>query len=445
MVTPRAAVDDVEVQRRRVVGEREQRVGLAVRWRGVEKIGEGHDRKHSAQAVGTRRHRRRLEVPGDLEQAGRILRVQLDPLTVVIDERELRHRRNLPGRRAETTGSVAAMRAVVFPGDGTVEVADRPTPTPGAGEVLVRVHGAGLNRADLVQQAGFYPAPPGSPPDIPGMEFSGEVAALGTGVTAHSVGDRVFGIVGGGAQAEALVVHETNCARVPDHLDLLAAGGIPEVFITAHDAMRTRAGLQPGEHVLVHAVGSGVGTAVVQLAKALGCTVTGTARTETKLDQARALGLDHGVLATSPLDPTALAQTIVDRGGEANVTIELVGGDYVHVDLAAAAYQGRIVIVGTLAGGQVELPLFTLMIKRLALHGTTLRGRSIEQKGAAVQAFVDEVGPLLADGRVQPVVDQILPLEEAAAAYALLASDATFGKVILRAVSARTTTGSCRS
>ncbi len=175
------------------------------------------------------------------------------------------------------------MRAAVFPGDGTVIVTDRPDPEPGDGQVLVRVHGAGLNRADLSQKAGFYPAPPGVPADIPGMEFSGEVSGLGPGVSTLAVGDRVFGILGGGAQAELLVAHETNCARVPDHLELVHAGGIPEVFVTAHDALCTRAGLQSGEHVLVHTVGSGVGTAVVQLAKALGCTVTGTARTETKL------------------------------------------------------------------------------------------------------------------------------------------------------------------
>jgi NADPH2:quinone reductase len=325
------------------------------------------------------------------------------------------------------------MRAVVFPGDGTITIEERPEPVPGPGEVLVRVAGAGLNRADLAQKAGFYPAPPGVPADIAGMEFSGEVAALGPETSTLTVGDRVFGIVGGGAQAEALVVHESNCARVPAHLDLVEAGGIPEVFITAHDAMRTRAGLQPGEHVLVHAVGSGVGTAVVQLAKALGCTVTGTARTETKLERARELGLDHGVLAPSPLDPFALALEIVAAGGEPDVTVELVGGDYVQVDLAAAAVQGRIVVVGTLAGGQVELPLFSLMVKRLALHGTVLRGRSIAQKGEAVAAFVDEVLPLLDDRRVQPVVEKILPLEAAVAAYDLLAGDSTFGKVILQA------------
>ncbi len=323
------------------------------------------------------------------------------------------------------------MRAVVFPGDGVIEVEERPEPTPGPGEVLVSVRGAGLNRADLAQQAGFYPAPPGAPADIPGMEFSGEVAALGPGANRFATGDRVYGIVGGGAQAEALVVHESNCARVPEHLDIVDAGGIPEVFITAHDAMRTRAGLQPGDHVLVHAVGSGVGTAVVQLARALGCTVTGTARTEAKIVRAGELGLDHGVVAPSPLDPAALATAIVAAGGEADVIVELVGGPYVQVDLAVAAPQGRIVIVGTLAGGHVELPLFSLMSKRLAMHGTTLRGRSIAQKAEAVAAFVAEVGPLLDDRRIHPVIERVLPLEDAVAAYDLLASDSTFGKVIL--------------
>ncbi len=326
------------------------------------------------------------------------------------------------------------MRAVVFPGDGAIEVVERPTPEPGPGQVLVRVHGAGLNRADLMQRVGLYPAPPGVPADIPGMEFSGEVAALGEGVRTLAAGDRVFGIVGGGAQAEALVVHESNCARVPEHVDLVEAGGIPEVFITAHDALRTRGGLQPGQHVLVHAVGSGVGTAVVQLAKAVGCTVTGTARTETKLDQARALGLDHGVLAPTPLDPGALAEAIVAAGGAVDVTIELVGGGYVLADISAAAKQGRIVIVGTLAGAVVDIPLFLLMAKRLAVHGTVLRARTIEEKAAAVATFVDEVGPLIDDGRVRPIVDRILPLDDALEAYDLLTSDATFGKVILRAI-----------
>jgi putative PIG3 family NAD(P)H quinone oxidoreductase len=326
------------------------------------------------------------------------------------------------------------MRAVVFPGDGTLAIEDRPSPTPGTGEVLVRVHGAGLNRADLVQRIGVYPAPAGVPADIPGLEFSGEVAATGDGVSALQVGDRVFGIVGGGGQAEELVVHESNCALVPPHLDLVEAGGIPEVFITAHDAMRTRAGLQTGEHVLVHAVGSGVGTAVLQLGKALGCTVTGTARTADKLDRARELGLDHAVRAPSPFDAPDLGQAILDAGGHVDVIVELVCGAYLDVDLAVAAPWARIVIVGTLAGATFELPLLAMMAKFLAIHGTLLRPRTIEQKGTATAAFAAEVLPLLHNGSLRPVVDRVFPLDAAAEAYDLMASNTTFGKVILSAV-----------
>jgi putative PIG3 family NAD(P)H quinone oxidoreductase len=326
------------------------------------------------------------------------------------------------------------MRAVVFPGDGRLEVTERSTPTPGPGEVLVRVHGAGLNRADLAQRLGFYPAPPGVPADIPGLEFAGEITALGEGVTERSVGDRVFGVVGGGAQAEELVVHASNCAVVPERLDLVDAGGVAECFVTAHDAMRTQAGMRSGDHVLVHAVGSGVGTAVVQLAHAFGGTVTGTARTAVKLDRARELGLDHGVQAPSPFDAGALTAAILAAGGEARVVIDLLAGPYVEVDLGAVALTGRIVIVGTLAGLSTELSLYALMAKRAALHGTLLRPRTTEEKAAATAAFVAEVVPLLAEARVEPVIERVFPLEQAAEAYALVESDTTFGKVILRAV-----------
>src|SRR4051812_1913795 len=420
MVALAATVDHVDVQRRRLLGQREDVVRTAVGRRCVQEVDERDHRDDPARAIGAGRHRCGLEVAGDRQEAGGLVGVQLDPLPVVVDERDLRHRPNLPpGSRLSVVrphGPAYAppMRAAVFPGDGSIEIAERPSPTPGPGEVLVRVHGAGLNRADLVQRAGFYPAPPGVPADIPGMEFSGEVAAIGDGVDGLRAGDRVFGIVGGGAQAEELVAPESCCVVVPAHLDPVEAGGIPEGFITPHDAMRTRAGLQPGEHVLVHAVGSGVGTAVVQLAKALGNTVTGTARTPDKLERAAALGLDHGVLAPDPFDAPTLGQAVLDAGGHADVVVELVGGGYLDVDLAVTAVQGRIVVVGTLAGGNVEVPLLTLMSKRLALHGTVLRARSIEQKAAATAAFAAEVLPLLHDQQLQPVVDRILPLDAAA-------------------------------
>ncbi len=323
------------------------------------------------------------------------------------------------------------MRALIAPGDGTLVVAERPSPEPGRGEVRVRVHGAGINRADLLQKAGFYPAPPGVPADIPGLEFAGEVDAVGTGVASPRLGDRVFGIAGGGGQAEQLVIPARHCATVPDSLDLLAAGAIPEAFVTAHDAMRTRGRLASGEHVLVHAVGSGVGTAVVQLAKAFGCTVTGTARTESKLDAARALGLDHGVHAPAGTEPLALAAAILDHGGHPDVVIDLVGGPYVAVDLQALAPGGRIIIVGTLAGGNPAVPLLALMQKRAEMHGTVLRPRSIDDKAAATAAFATEVVPMLEAGTVGPVVERVFPLADSAEAYALVQSDVTFGKVIL--------------
>jgi putative PIG3 family NAD(P)H quinone oxidoreductase len=320
--------------------------------------------------------------------------------------------------------------------DGRIEVADRPVPEPGPGDVLVHVYGAGLNRADLVQLAGAYPAPPGVPPDIPGLEFAGVVEALGSGTHGVSIGDRVFGITGGGAQAEYLTVPAAHCAAVPDGLDLVAMSGVPEAFVTAHDAMVTQAALGAGEWMLVHAVGSGVGTAAVQLAKALGARVAGTARTQTKLDRCRELGLDASFTPRcrddGSLDVDALAMEIIEAtDGGTHVTLDLVGGDYVQVDIAAAARRGRIVLISAMAGGITQLSVLAVMAKRLAIFGTVLRSRDHDEKAAAVDAFARDVVPLLAHGDVAPIIDRVVPLDDAHSAYELLASDATFGKVIL--------------
>jgi putative PIG3 family NAD(P)H quinone oxidoreductase len=327
------------------------------------------------------------------------------------------------------------MRAVTI-ADGTLQIAERPIPEPGAGNVRVRVHGAGINRADLMQRLGFYPAPPGSPPDIPGLEFAGVVDACGAGVTQFALGDHVFGIAGGGAQAEYLVVPAGQCARVPDGLDLVVMGGVPEAFVTAHDAMVTWAQVREGEWILVHAVGSGVGTAALQLGRALGARVIGTARTPDKLERCGGFGLAHGIVPPrtedGALDVIALATQLRDVTGDGvDVTLDLVGGDYVEADLQAAALKGRIVVIGTLAGGSTRVPLLSLMSKRLSLFGTVLRARNEDEKGAAVAAFARDVVPLLANGRLDPVVDRVFPVSEAEAAYALVESDATFGKVIL--------------
>jgi NADPH2:quinone reductase len=326
------------------------------------------------------------------------------------------------------------VRAAII-ADGRISVAERPVPEPIGDLALVRVHGAGLNRADLLQLAGNYPAPPGSAPDSPGLEFAGVVEARGPMAHGVEVGARVFGIAGGGAQAEYITVPAAQCAPMPDGLDLVTMGGAPEAFVTAHDALVTQAGLHAGEWVLVHAVGSGVGTAALQLATALGARVVGTARTPAKLDRCRALGLVHAIvppLSNGELDVDALAWNVIEAtDGGAAVTIDLAGGRYVEVDVAAAALRGRIVLVGAIAGTSATLPIHITMAKRLAIFGTVLRARNADEKAAATAAFVRDVVPLLADARVAPVVDAVFSLDRVAEAYELVASDTTFGKVIL--------------
>jgi putative PIG3 family NAD(P)H quinone oxidoreductase len=319
---------------------------------------------------------------------------------------------------------------------GRLEVVERDLPVPAADEVLVRVHGAGVNRADLLQRIGLYPAPPGVPADIPGLEFAGLVEAVGADVEHVGVGATVFGIVGGGAQAEYLTTKAVHCALVPAGLDLVAMGGVPEAFMTAHDAMVTQAHVAAGEWVLVHAVGSGVGTAAVQLAEALGAPVVGTARSTSKLGRCTGLGLDVGIVPPQrddgTLDVDALATQVVDAThGGANVTLDLVGGTYVEADIAAAATLGRIVLIGALAGGNANLRVHVVMSKRLSIIGTMLRSRSVAEKAAATRAFEADVVPLLEREVISPVIDSVFPIEKATDAYDLVASDATFGKVIL--------------
>jgi putative PIG3 family NAD(P)H quinone oxidoreductase len=317
-----------------------------------------------------------------------------------------------------------------------LEVVDREVPVPAPDQVLVRVHGAGLNRADLLQRAGLYPAPPGWPVDIPGMEFAGVVEAVGDEVDGVSSGATVFGIVGGGAQAEYLTTPAAHCAFVPAGLDLVAMGGVPEAFITAHDAMVTQAHVAAGEWVLVHAVGSGVGTAALQLAEAFRARTVGTARSTNKLERCAGLGLDIGIVPPrredGTLDVDTLVTQIVDATGHgADVILDLVGGAYVEADIAAAAPQGRIMLIGTLAGGTATLPILGVMGKRLSVIGTVLRSRSAAEKSEATSAFARDVVPLLEREVVAPVVDSVFPIEKASDAYDIVASNATFGKVIL--------------
>ncbi len=327
------------------------------------------------------------------------------------------------------------MRAVVIarPGgtDG-LEISSRSRPViVDEQQVLVRVRAAGLNRADLLQRRGFYPAPAGFPQDIPGLEFAGEVAAIGAGVTAWRVGQRVFGITAGGAQAEYLVANSDELAAVPDNLSWIEAAAVPEVFITAHDALFTQAGLQTGESVLLHAAGSGVGLAATQLVKAAGATAYGTSRTAGKLDRARAYGLTDGCAVGD--DKSVLVQAVKDwtHSVGVNVVLDLVGAGYFAANLEVMAQRGRLMIVGTTSGTRAEIDLSLVMRKRLTITGTVLRGRSAADKADATRRFARAVVPLLADGTLKPVIDCVYDVKEVHAAHERLESNATFGKIIL--------------
>ena len=326
------------------------------------------------------------------------------------------------------------MRAVVFKGKGGPEVIGVetvPDPVPARHEVLVRVRAAALNRADLLQRRGLYPPPPGVRSDVPGLELAGEVAALGEGVTGWRPGDRVMAIASGEAQAELCVVHERMLLRVPERLSLEEAGALPEAGITSHDALFTLGGLRPGMVVLVHAVGSGVATLALQLARAAGATVIGTSRTAAKLDRARALGLDHGILVKE--DPPRFAEEVraITHGEGSPLLLELVGGSYLSEDLAAVAPGGRVVVIGTMAGPRAQLDLGLLLRARASIHGTTLRQRPLEEKMRATIAFGRDVLPLVNAGRVRPIVETVLPLEAAREAHERMERNESFGKVVL--------------
>lgn len=325
------------------------------------------------------------------------------------------------------------MKAVVIrePGGFDVlelrEVAD---PEVSPGMIRVRIAYAGVNRADLLQRMGLYPAPPGVPADIPGLEYMGHVEAVGEGVTRFAVGDRVFGLAAGGAYAEKIVIHEREAVRVPDSLTDEEAGAIPEVFVTAYDALVTQGGLSAGETVLIHAAGSGVGTAAVQIAHAIGCTTIGTSRTAEKLERAKSLGLTHAVV---PKDGTFASEVRDKTGGRGvDVVLDLVGGSYFPEELLACAPRARVILVGLTAGRQATVDLGVLLRQRIQVRGTVLRSRPLEEKILAAQVLEKNLAPLFAAGRLRPVTERVFPLAEAGKAHELVASDQTFGKVLLR-------------
>jgi putative PIG3 family NAD(P)H quinone oxidoreductase len=324
------------------------------------------------------------------------------------------------------------MRAIVIrePGGPEVlEIRDVPRPEPSRGEVRVKVGATAVNRADLLQRMGTYPAPPGSPSDIPGLEVAGEVDSVGADVTELSHGDRVMGLVGGGGYAEFVVAHARTLSRMPAGMSFADAAAIPEAFLTAWDAIVAQARLSSGETVLVHAAGSGVGTAGVQIARAIGARPIGTLRTPQKLARARELGLVDGIVVEGAKFADEVLARTAGRG--VDVVLELVGGAYVAQDLLCLAHRGRIVVVGTMGGGRVDLDLSLLMRKRAELRGTMLRSRPLEEKIVAGQALQRHLVPLFESGALRPVVDRVLPLSRAADAHRLMQNNDAFGKLVL--------------
>ena len=318
-----------------------------------------------------------------------------------------------------------------FGGPEVFEIRDVARPQPGREDLLVRVRASALNRADLLQRQGKYPPPAGYPVEIPGIEFAGEIAEVGGSVRKWKSGQRVFGLLGGAAHAEYIATHQDLVAEIPENLDWASAAAVPEAFITAHDSLWVQAALRPGETVLVNAVGSGVGLAAVQLVRAIQAVPFGTSRTAAKLDRAKSYGMADGLVVRDNFDHLLAAMEQLTRGQGVNVMLDLVGGPYVKAGQKLLAAKGRMILVGTVAGGNYELESRHVMSKRLQIRGTVLRARSLEEKIRVTQAFASEVVPLLARGVLRPVIDSKFPLDAIADAHRRLESNETTGKVVI--------------
>lgn len=316
------------------------------------------------------------------------------------------------------------MKALRIGNAGELAIVDIPKPKPKPKQALVRITAAGLNRADVSQRRGKYPAPPDAPADIPGLEFAGIVEEAAGGRLRP--GQRVFGLTGGGAQAQYIAIPEDLLLAVPEGISDIEAGAVPEAYITAHDALCTQAALQRSERFLIHAVASGVGLAALQIAKALGCEVFGTSRSPEKLERVRSMGLD---LACIPDDFDERIQSAT-HGDGVNVILDPVGGAYFERNLKVLAPCGRLVIISTMGGANVELSLALFMKKRLRLIGTMLRNRSLEDKIAATRAFAHDLLPLLESGQLKPIIDATYPLERAAEAYEAMEHNRNVGKIV---------------
>lgn len=325
------------------------------------------------------------------------------------------------------------MQAAIVTEPGGPEVfaiQELPDPEPGPEEVLVAVHATALNRADLLQRMGRYSGPKGTRDDLPGLEMAGIVESVGERVTAWAPGDRVMALLGGGGYGSKLAVHERMLMRVPPNVELEAAASIPEVFLTAYDAMFAQCELAMGESVLIHAAGSGVGTAAIQLAASQGCRIFGTAGSADKLERAGELGLNVGI----NYHDEDFAEVVRERtdGAGVNVILDVIGGPYWNQNLAALALRGRMVIVGTMGGSKLEVNLGALMGKRAVVHGTLLRARPLEEKATLTQEFVARVLPLFQNESITPIVDRVFPLAEVAEAHRYMETNANFGKIVLQ-------------
>jgi NADPH:quinone reductase len=319
--------------------------------------------------------------------------------------------------------------AIRAPGGPEMLVAEeRPTPTPGAGEILVKVAAAGVNRPDVMQRMGLYPPPPGAP-DIPGLEIAGAVAACGAGIKRWKEGDQVTALVVGGGYAQYCLAHETHALPVPAQLSLVEAAAIPETFFTVWHNVFERGGLRGGETVLLHGGSSGIGTTAIQIAKAIGAHVITTAGSPEKCEACRRLGADVAINYNSEDFVSATKNATDGRG--ADVILDMIGGDYIERNYAAAAIEGRIVQIAFQASYQATVDFRRLMLKRLHHTGSTLRARSIEDKAAIAQAVEQKVWPLIAAGKVKPVIDKTFPLVDAASAHARMEASVHIGKIVL--------------
>ncbi len=328
---------------------------------------------------------------------------------------------------------LARMKVVAMRGAGgpdVLAIEERPAPPIGEGEVRIEVAATGLNRADLMQRRGFYPAPPGTVPDVGGLEYAGTIIEVGEGVARTRIGDRVMGLVPGGAMSTELVVADAETMPVPEPLSLVEAAAVPEVFATVWDAVWIQAGLRRGQTLLVHAIGSGIGTAAIQLARAFGARILGTSRSAGKLERCREMGLMDGIVVEKDHSFAAKVSELTS-GANADVILDTVGAAYLEDNVRALAHRGTMVTIGLVGGIQGTLPLGVLLGKRARIIGSTLRSRGSSEKRALAEAFTRELVPLFDDKTLAPVIENVMPMGDVAKAHTVLESNETFGKIVL--------------